>query len=389
MDTPTNPPTDTPQAAGPQAPLTMADLERLKREHSPEARLDIAEKLGASYRNGTLSPHERKLADQIFRLLMGDAEVRVRQALSQNVKDSPDLPHDIALKLAQDMADVSTPMLEYSMVLTEEDLIEIVRSTGVVTIMSAIARRQSVSAELSDALLNKKEYDVWQTLFANQGAVLREETINEMMDDVKGEDSLLTLLIQRGDLSLRLAEKLFAVVSDEVKKLLTERYRLTLQLAEDNAEEVFELMTLGLVETETEARSIEDLVDHLYATERLSFSLIVRILCAGKMRFFESAMAKIADVPLLHARILILDPGLLGFKSLYDQSGLPQGFYPAVKALLEVALEETQQGRYSRSDYSQRMIEHVTAKGYDRKVEYLDVLTSAVKKSMQDDRPHA
>lgn len=365
----------------PSAPaLSQADIEQLRSESSPAARARLAGKLGAQYSAARLSDRERALANDIFRLLAADAEIQVRHALSETLKLSRDLPHDIALKLARDVADVALPMLECSVVLTEEDLIDIVRSTGTMAVMNAIARRESVSAELADALLREGDHEVWHTLAANVGAVLPEESLEAQLEVIKGEDSLLTLLITRGDMPLRLAEKLFAYASEEIKKMLTERYRLTLRVAEDNAEEVFELMTLGLIDSDTKAENVEDLVDQLYGSGRLSFSLLVRTLCAGKLRFFEYAMAVLSGVPPLNARLLILDPGPHGFRSLYDKSGLPHGFYPAVKALLEVALEETHQGRYWRADYTQRMIERVMAKGYYGRVEHLDTLTAVAGK---------
>ncbi len=370
-----------PPAAAVLAGLTHADIEQLRSEHSPVARARLAGKLGTQYSTTKLSERERALANDIFRLLAADAVAQVRSALSETLKNSRDLPHDIALKLARDVAEVALPMLECSVVLTEEDLVDIVRSTGTVAVLTAIARRESVSAELATALLQQGDVEVWHTLAANAGAVLTEESLEAKLDAIKGEDSLLNLLIRRGDMPLRLAEKLFAHASDEIKTLLTERYRLTLRVAEDNAEEVFELMTLGLIEAGTKAENVEDLVDQLYASGRLSFSLLVRMLCAGKLRFFEYAMAILSQVPALNARLLILDPGPHGFRSLYDKSGLPHGFYPAVKALLEVALEETQQGRYWRADYTQRMMERVMAKGYYGRVEHLDTLTAVVGKN--------
>jgi uncharacterized protein (DUF2336 family) len=373
-----------PHAASAYLSELEASLDQLRRESSTKVRGKIADRLGVAYQHYKLSADERAIAEQIFRLLMQDTEIQVRAALSESLKQSQDLPHDIALKLAKDIADVATPILRYSMVLTEEDLVEIVRSTRTVAIMNAIAQRQTVSAELSDALLARNEEEVLQHLFSNAGAVMRESTLEPLLESLKNNDGLLQLLVERGDMSLQLAERLFAMASDEIKEMLTERYNLTLHVAEENAEDVFELMTLGLISPDTKAESLEGLVEHLYATNRLTFSLIVRILCAGKLRFFEHVMARLAQVPLLNARILILDPGPHGFKSLYDQSGLPQGFYPAVKALLEVALEETHHGRYERRDYPQRMVEHLAAKGYDRKIDYLDYLTMVVKKQIHD-----
>ncbi len=57
-------------------------------------------------------------------------ELRVREALAAHLKNSPDLAHDVAVALARDVDSVSLPMLKFSEVLTDEDLIEIVRDQG-------------------------------------------------------------------------------------------------------------------------------------------------------------------------------------------------------------------------------------------------------------------
>src|SRR3546814_15651310 len=97
---------------------------------------------------------ERTLAEDIFRRLVADAEVLVRQALAANLKTTADLPHDLAVALARDVDSVSLPVLKYSEVLTDDDLIEIVRIENAAAQPVPIAPRRSVSTALADALLS-------------------------------------------------------------------------------------------------------------------------------------------------------------------------------------------------------------------------------------------
>ena len=50
---------------------------------------------------------DKQFADQILGLLAKDAEVLVRRAMSVTLKNSPNLPRDVALKLAQDVESVA------------------------------------------------------------------------------------------------------------------------------------------------------------------------------------------------------------------------------------------------------------------------------------------
>ena len=57
---------------------------------------------------------ERVLAEDIFRIMVKDAEVRVRQALADNLKENLDLPRDVARALANDVDSVSLPIIQFS-----------------------------------------------------------------------------------------------------------------------------------------------------------------------------------------------------------------------------------------------------------------------------------
>lgn len=150
--------------------LTKSDVERLLSDPSVESRVDAAAKIATHYDAAAdFGEQEKKLAEEIFSLMCRDAEERVRAALAANLKECPFLPHEIARTLADDVGSVATPMLTFSTVLTDEDLIEIVQSQGEDK-QKAIASRPSVSPNVSDALIDTKNEAVVGTLVANDGA---------------------------------------------------------------------------------------------------------------------------------------------------------------------------------------------------------------------------
>ena len=102
--------------------LTEADVVRLLSDPSPETRADMAGKIAQGFTVASLTDRERQIAMDIVRAMVKDAEVRVREALSQKLKSSDELPHDVALTLARDVESVALPMLEFSTVLTDDDM---------------------------------------------------------------------------------------------------------------------------------------------------------------------------------------------------------------------------------------------------------------------------
>jgi len=81
--------------------LTEADVRKLMTDPSPDARVETATKVSKAFYGEELTDKERELASEIFRIMVLDAEVRVREALSINLKASPALPKALHGKVKQ------------------------------------------------------------------------------------------------------------------------------------------------------------------------------------------------------------------------------------------------------------------------------------------------
>ena len=77
--------------------LTQKDVDRLISDRSPHVRAQTSAKIAAQFDDHALSAAERKIAEDIFRMVVKDTEVLVREALSAHLKTTLDLPHDVFL----------------------------------------------------------------------------------------------------------------------------------------------------------------------------------------------------------------------------------------------------------------------------------------------------
>jgi len=363
--------------------LDANDLLKLKQGSTGTARAEIAEKVASEFAGGQFSESEKRVAIEIFRLLVSDAEVQVRKMLSSHLAESMDAPHDVVLQLAKDIAEVATPMLQKSYVLSEDDLIAITQSTQDVVVMSAIARRDMVSRELSETLLEKSNLAVIGILLQNKSATIDEKALSGIYNSCSDNESIMELMVRRGGLPVALAEKIFVAVSDEMKNLLTHQYKLSVQMADDTIKDAREFATLGLIDSEVRTMDIAKLVTQLYQQGRLTLSIIIRSLCLGDMRFFEHAMARLADIPVTNAQILVLDTNE-GFASLYKTSCLPMELFSATRCLLKIVLEETNYGRFQRTDFKQRLAGRIAQDQSISKIEYMDYLLTLIQKNARD-----
>ena len=339
--------------------LSKIDVERLLNEPSPELRLETAEKIAQGYAMAKLSPSERAIAEEIFRLMVRDAEVRVRQVLSENLKKHPGIPHDVAFALANDVTDVATPILQVSSVLTDVDLMEII-GAGDQTKQLAIAGRPQISEGISDALVATANEEIVTTLVANEGAALSEPSLQMVIDLHGTSQAVQERLVYRPHLPLTVSERLVTMVSEHLRDELAKRQELPADLATDLILQSRERVVMGLAKTQSNDEELDRLVQQLNENGRLTYSLMLRALCMGDLDFYEAAMSELAGVPIKNARALIYDGGLLGLRGIYDKAGLPDSHYPAARAAIDVASEMEYDGLDNdRARYSRRMIERV------------------------------
>lgn len=366
--------------------LSPNDIAQLIHERSGFVRSEVAEKICRDYNANVLSLSEREIALDIFRLLARDAELRVRKTLSMALKDNLSVPHDIILQLAHDTVEVAAPVLQHSFVLSEQDLMDIIASSKELGHLLAIAKRETLSKPLSHNLIESREPKVIEQVVLNRGAALSETSLAVLLKEHGKNQSVLEALVMRGGLPYSFAERLFHAVSETLKKQLSKRYRFQAAPQEDALTAARETATLQFLSPWMSEQDILSLVMEIDKNKRLTPSMVIRSLCIGDLRFFEAAIARRAGIPVSNARILMLDPGPLGFKALYDSAHMPGEYLEAVKVMLNIAMRETEYGEYRSSDFCQRMIERITAEGHDKAVPHMSTLLTMVGRALYDGR---
>ena len=348
--------------------LTRGDIEALLSNPSGETRSLTAAKIASDFSKNVLSAAERQLAEDIFRIMVKDAEVRVREALSDNLKSNPDIPHDVALAMAYDVDTVSLPVLQFSEVLSDEDLIEIIANQSEPK-QTAIAKRQDVSVAVTTALIDTENDKVVTTLVGNDTAEISEQSFQKVVDTLGDNESIQQALVNRPKLPVTIAERLMTVVADNMKEELVKRHDLSEDMITDILMQSRERATIAL-SSESSQEELSKLVHQLKDQGRLTSSIVIRALCMGDVNFFETALAELAGVPQENSRQLIHDSGDLGLKAIYLKAGLPLNHLPAVRGVLSV-ISETQYdgGENDLERFSRRMIERVLTQYDDLGVE--------------------
>lgn len=339
--------------------LSKSDVARLLADPSPDARAETAAKVATQFEQHELSEAERRIAEDIFRALVKDAEVRVREALSANLKASPDVPRDVALSLAKDVDSVALPILKFSEVLTDADLISIVKQHGG-SKQVAIAQRETVSSGVADALIDTGNETAVARLVSNQGAKLSAKALDRVLTNYSDSEAVSDSLARRPNLPPALSERLVSAITERLESVLSAKQELSGDAISNLLLQTRERATVSLLSNDSKGADLERLVEQMRVSGRLTSSVILRALSMGDVAFFEVALAQLARIPVQNARILIHDQGNLGFKSLYQRAGLPERLFPAFRAGVDVVDEtEYDGGPNDRERYMSRVVERM------------------------------
>jgi len=296
--------------------LSQADVVRLTFDPSPDVRAETAAKVAIQFDERQFGAAEQPIAEDIFRALVKDAEVKVREALAQNLKSSPDLPQDVALSLANDVESVALPVLQYSEVLSDRDLVEIVGGSNTAK-QEAIAQRPRVSAQVADALIDTGNETAVSKLLVNEGAELTEQSLHRVATKYEGSQPVSEAMIQRPDLPPAVAEQVMSEVTRYLQNYLVNEQRLPADMVGTLIKQARERVTTELLTSgaKTEAE-VAQLVEQLAASGRLTASMALEALSGGNLTFFEMAMARLAGIPHENAQTLIHDDRSDGLRSI-------------------------------------------------------------------------
>ena len=337
--------------------LTDADVRALVKGPREEDRAQAAHKICRCIEDAELSVDERAYAEQIIVMMARDAAVLVRRSLAVALKNSPKLPHDIALKLSADLDAVALPVIMNSPVLTDADLVELVRSAPPAKQMG-VASRETLSREVTGAIAAFAPSEVVERALANDNAVFDETGLQSVLGRFGEKESITATMARRRVLPVTIVEKLVSMVTGEVFDHLVNHHELPPQLAIELAMSSRERATIDIVEQASLQGDMRRFVQQLNVNGRLTPSLIMRALCLGQMEFVEHALASLAGMSHQRMWLLVHDSGPLGLKAAFERAGLPPRLFASFNAGIDVYhATERECDTLDREEFRTRMLE--------------------------------
>jgi hypothetical protein len=194
----------------------IAELEGAVDSRSPERWAEILRQMTRLFLADAdrLNGAQIAVFDEVFLRLMERANAQALALLSNNLSGISAAPRRTIRQLAfNDDILVAGPVLRRSICLQEKDLVEIANARGEQHLLG-ISSRQTVSASLSDRLVERGETAVLGKLILNLGARFSEAGHAALVAKSKRDDGLAEKLVRRSDVPPALKRELVAKVSD-------------------------------------------------------------------------------------------------------------------------------------------------------------------------------
>lgn len=333
-----SPPAPLPQPSLPQVvppPLTAADVESLRRDRSPEARTKLAAKLGRQF-DALATGSAQGLAAAVLHLLVHDLAKEVRQALALAVGASPNLPPAVAGHLAGDVIEVAEPVLRHSPVLTDEDLIRVVR-TNAMQYALAVAGRARLSEAVCQALVETGEEQVVVRLLDNAGASLAQSTLQRILADFGASDAVHARFIRRPELPYELVEQLVGIVGDRLEWRLIQERRLAADEAKAIMDAVRERVAISFTARTHADGKLHQHLREQFAVGALGHERLLAFLRDGEIASLELGLAVHARLDPLRVRRLLYHEDRRHMAALCLAAGFATAHYIMLRVALELA----------------------------------------------------
>lgn len=199
-------------------------LDSLSKDEQPAARAELTAAV-TELLEMDLSPREGELVADVLISLMRQAERDMRQVLAERLAIMDDVPLRLVLQMANDDIEVAGSVLSKNTVLSDLDLIYIIKGKGA-DHWKHIAKRPEMSDQIINILVDTGEKATVQNLVENQKITLTEYAIDVAADMACKDQVLAKPLLQREEVSEDIAKRIYQHVGQALKTHIIESYAL-------------------------------------------------------------------------------------------------------------------------------------------------------------------
>jgi uncharacterized protein (DUF2336 family) len=300
-------------------------------------RAEATRALARAWLISDLTEEDRDAAEGALLMLLDDTSPLVRQAMAEVFARSTEAPAAIVQALSLDQPSVALPILEYSPLLIDADLVDII-ATGDCQMQCAIARRINLPASIGAAIAEVGSASAALELIENAYAEVAPFSWDRIVERHGHLAAIREAMLVLEDLPAATRVALVEKLSDTLAQFVVARNWLSADRATRVASEARDRSAMNIA-AHSRGDDISGLVRHLRATGQLTAGLILRALLSGNIDLFDQALAELSDLPRARVSALLHDRGGASLQALLRRAGLPESTFAAFRVALEAVHE--------------------------------------------------
>jgi uncharacterized protein (DUF2336 family) len=346
-------------------------------------RAGAARALARAYLTSDLAPQERDHVETAMTVLLDDPAVEVRLVLADALARSEHAPQHIIMTLAGDAEPVALLVAEYSPVILDSELVDMVAMRGE-TMQIAIATRPFVSRAVSAAIGEVASANACRALISNRGARVPRFSLDRIVSRHGNDPELRLALLERQDLPLDVREVLLGKLAEALRDLVVSHGWTTPERASAVTNDARECATIA-ASFEAPADNLPALVAQLIEGKALTPAFLIRAVAAGQTLLFETALSMLAKVPQERVAALVASGRSANLRALLLKASLPPKTFPAFAAAIDV-IRKGDPRVGGESDYRRatHIIDAIVTRIQRRPDRELDVILALLRRFARD-----
>lgn len=293
--------------AGNSSTPIQAD-EILKNDTDEDVRAELARKIGRLVPD-MKSDEQTALRDKsigLLETLAKDQLSKVRAIVAEEIKGSSDVPKALVDQLARDIEGiVCGPVLQYSPLLNDDDLREIIAAGTSSAALEAIASRETVSETIASDIAGTLDVPAVSALLTNQNAQIREETLDRIISQAESVEDLHQPLSLRPQLSIRAMKRIAGFVASALVHAMMEQSELSEEQADELLDKVRERLADERVGDDEQAQLAAKAQDY-FERGMLDDEFVVAQISENRRELLMQCLAVMADLPVDTVRQVIM-----------------------------------------------------------------------------------
>jgi uncharacterized protein (DUF2336 family) len=281
---------------------TVTVLQKLAKDRSPEGRGRLADQIVNFYitegnQPGFLTSLEKDLLFDIVMKLVNSAKEEIKKTLAENLAHEEHVPKELILTLANEDISIADPLLANNNLLNDQDLVGVIHSKGPLHQFS-IAGRESISEEVTDALIQAGDPATMTKLFQNQGAKISEKGMEMGSEHCKTMLELQEPYLHRDEITEDFAAKIYHFASESIKSEIMEKFEITQEMLDKALSNALKIKEENIKKQSPLTPEQIEMGKKLYDSGSLNSAVLISVLRRGEYQLFKylfSLMTKLQE----------------------------------------------------------------------------------------------